>query len=633
MKCKYCGKDNPDDAVLCSECGTELEEAKPKKNLKWLIVLGIVLAGVFTVTAILAIVIAAILYFVPAIKMPSIFNSQNNTAIFDQLDYSLIAAELVNYNDEIVGAYISDVDNDGRQELVEVYEYGEKNRVFDTSDNLVINHYNEEGLAGIEASEYTLMQKFTSNYFETRNYSKLISGYEERLKNVVGDGYRLMESDFDGDGESEFVFIIENFLKRWRNYESNEEYVYIYVIYADGDKNGVVFHSFWQTFTSSPKDSFTVKWDNCMLTLESQYGEYAYFFCNRLENSKDCENSSINETIQKYTYFLDKHLSCDDIRVKQVDVCDVPGSEFTCVYRRGATWYFTVYAVWNGSVIPLYQQYNMDTRAVYLVEIDSKMYMLNYIQNAIGDAYWNEIFGYEYKFWCTRFDNNYMPIDSDERSVSVYDESAHNENTEQFFNLLDQYLNKAIVCVDRYELTGYSVMPNNYVDYTDNINSKYLSISNCDINKRGTVRVDTWLNLREGPSVGYNMILTNPYNPESFVMQTDGSSVTIIDTVNTGNYENPIWVKIQIKYQDKTLIGYSSQRYIDIPNIRHLRVGETFTVKASTNDTGLTWSGNDYSVLDVDYSTGRVTALKPGLVMVSVESDSGLRDSCLIMVD
>ena len=215
---------------------------------------------------------------------------------------------------------------------------------------------------------------------------------------------------------------------------------------------------------------------------------------------------------------------------------------------------------------------------------------------------------------------------------------------EEFFERFNAYIANAVVLSDPYEITGYGSLSQSTGmtthggadGNTDTDNQQaYLNISNCSTSKQGIVNVPetSHLNFRKGPAVSYPKILIDQTDDESFVRQLRGSSVTVIDTVNTGDEENPVWVKIQIKYNDLTLEGYSSQSWIDLPGIRHISVGNTFDIEADTNETSLLWSCNDTSVAQVDSATGVVTAIKPGLVVITVKSESGLSDSCLIMVD
>ena len=176
-----------------------------------------------------------------------------------------------------------------------------------------------------------------------------------------------------------------------------------------------------------------------------------------------------------------------------------------------------------------------------------------------------------------------------------------------------------------------------FSDYVGDYNRPdYVAISNCSTNKSGYVLVDdgdTWLNLREGPSKKYDRVLMDPNDKKSYVKQSLFSPVTIIQPFNTGDEENPIWVEIEINYMDCMLIGFSSQKYIVIPGIRHISVGDSFQIEVETNSDSLYWASTDSAVASVDSSTGMVYANAPGLVLVSVTTDEGNYDSCLLMIE
>ena len=287
----------------------------------------------------------------------------------------------------------------------------------------------------------------------------------------------------------------------------------------------------------------------------------------------------------------------------------------------------------NGRIITFYKQDLDLIGAVYLVKGDGQyLCLLGYYQDIVTIS---QESSNRYRYQVESFDSCYRSnVLSSETVILSYNETPTQEDKD-FFRKLNEYLKEAEICVDSYELTGYSKMQADDSDFTPEESKKYLSISNCSTNKNGTVKVnaDSWLNFRKGPSVSYDKILLNPGDPQSFVKQSVGSSVSVIDTVNTTDPDNPVWVKIQIKYSDKTLIGYSAAGYIQMTDILHLSVGKKFKVAASTNDTGLKWSSNDENVLSIDPDSGEAIAKKKGLVSVKVVSDSGLEDSCLIMVD
>ena len=57
-------------------------------------------------------------------------------------------------------------------------------------------------------------------------------------------------------------------------------------------------------------------------------------------------------------------------------------------------------------------------------------------------------------------------------------------------------------------------------------------------------------------------MLMDPADPDSYVRQAKGSPVTVLETIETEDPENPVWVKIRITYGDRELVGYSSKTYI-----------------------------------------------------------------------
>ena len=95
----------------------------------------------------------------------------------------------------------------------------------------------------------------------------------------------------------------------------------------------------------------------------------------------------------------------------------------------------------------------------------------------------------------------------------------------------------------------------------------------------------------------------------------------------------PDMVKVRISYNGYVLEGFSTQKYIEISGIKHIDVGDKFNVTVDTNDTGVLFKCNDTSVAEIDSRTGKITAKKAGMVLITVTSDSGLEDSCLIEID
>lgn len=500
-------------------------------------------------------------------------------------------------------------------------------------------------------------QHYRSNYFYTSSPKDVISAYQNRI-NSLNNGSRYVTGDYDGDGETEYVFVVAFDTEQWLNaifqIEAGHEYDYSdyenydyrreAYIYADTDEKGVVFHCITLTSVDHGYE-MNVSWENSVLKIEfvvpNSEPIICEYYCDGVEDTRAQIENNGNEyvdAVNRYIKFINNKfqgiLVDNDsvVGVKYADIADYPGKECILVVKGAYESYIEVCTFYCGRAIVLYR-INEHDGSVYLVNVDGKEHILYYSQarfDGVGGG------GSTYCYKTLRFDQNCCPSYRDYYEITIYDNSTPNESHNAFFNGFNSLLSSAKVCLDSYELTGYKYMQDSDINVSGNEQAKYLAISNCNPTKSGLVNiqdVESWLNFREGPSTQYNKILLDPADSKSFVKQAKGSAVTVIDTVNTGDEKNPIWVKIQIKYADRTLVGYSSQNYIDIPNIRHISVGESFTVTANTNDSGLTWTCNDTGVLSIDSSSGAVTGVKRGLVLVTVRSDSGLYDSCLIMVD
>lgn len=498
--------------------------------------------------------------------------------------------------------------------------------------------------------------QYMSNYFYTSTPKDVIDAYTKRVSDLNIGAVHLVK-DCDNDGENEYVFLLKDYAKLWTElaFEKNpygDVFEYIgnlgsfgtALVYADTDDQGIVFHSMMLDYYN-PNDNIEIKWDNGKLWITLNDGYSAPYvmqrFCDSAENARlsiENDENAGRVTIERYI----EHISdpwrggSNDpkpvVKMKYVDICDYPGKECILVVDDYSGSYVEVCTFYCGRAIVLYR-INEHDGSVYLVNVDGKEHILYYSQARFDGI---DGGGSTYCYKTIRFDQNCRPTYNDYQSITIYDNTPPTESHNAFFNGFNVLLATAKVCLDNYELTGYKYMQESDMNASVDVQSKYLAISNCNPTKSGLVNiqdVESWLNFREGPSTQYNKILLDPADSKSFVKQAKGSAVTVIDTVNTGDEKNPIWVKIQIKYADRTLVGYSSQNYIDIPNIRHISVGESFTVTANTNDSGLTWTCNDTGVLSIDSSSGAVTGVKRGLVLVTVRSDSGLYDSCLIMVD
>ncbi len=336
------------------------------------------------------------------------------------------------------------------------------------------------------------------------------------------------------------------------------------------------------------------------------------------------EDGKIDKIIRaKLDDLLDAGYS--NIRYCSADVCETEGEEFLFAGKLNGKYYFSVYCIYDGKAVEIFS--NTDDIAYFLCSKDSKDQILSFSQSQSSN---NGNYTQDYTYSLFYFDAQFAKQEVDYASINVPISSNPGKAENEFFEKFNQYREYIVVCVDPYELTGYDLMYGQTPT-----NKEYLNISNCSTSKSGVVDVysHSWLNFREGPAKSYNKILIDPSNSKSFVKQMRGSVVTILDTVNIADEENPVWVKIQIKYADKTLTGYSSQSYINLYDVKHLSVGDHFMIEAKSSQSALTWSVNDSNVAYIDPSTGEIIAKAPGLVMVTVKDKNGLTDSCLIKID
>lgn len=521
---------------------------------------------------------------------------------------------------------------------------------FDTQEEF------DSAFGKLDANEHTeFYGKLLSKYYSTNNGITLAEKYNQYLSDKFKEDYLFKTEDFDGDGDDEYAYVIKNFAGTWCDNLKTagtdgyimEDYINGLVntgtvfIYADSDENGIVFHTFPvddSAETNSYADTYIdVSWTDGELNAFVNNVSNNFFCMNAdMSNYGELSDNSYEKIGKMFTSFLKRNYYKDVIS-KYISLSDPSGRDLVCVCGASSEFYVSdwvtkIYAVVNGRVFNVYEQDIGRDGAVYITREDGENSLLCYTQSMFRNGSRN---GNSYTYSIKRFDEGYNLQRLNGNTVIVYYDEPPTEEKSEFFTEFNGYLNDAEVCVDSYELTGYSKMITDNSDYFDSNNEKYLSISNCSTNKTGTVNVDegSWLNFRNGASIASDRILLNADDPNSFVKQIRGSAVTVIDTANIEDAENPIWLKIQIKYSDQTLTGFSSKAFIDLPEIKRLSVNDKFTVTAKTNDKGLKWSSSDSDVLTIDADSGAAKAKKQGLVLVKVISDSGLEDSCLIIVD
>lgn len=476
---------------------------------------------------------------------------------------------------------------------------------------------------------------YTSRMYEQVAAAEELSArYAAHLDELGSDVTGAYFGDFDGDGLDESILLAADLLDAWlEDAAGTDEQLAAcrkligktVCMYLDPDGNQTLaVHSF-----CLPEGQTAVKdalWDNGMVQLLQNDGRVVRFIVGSY-GDYHTDTVVLRRIFASFRDYLED-LGYTDVRLRLADVSSAPGRELVCCYSNGNSYSVVVYAIVNGRLHPLYHKQGMDG-AVYLVTYQGADYLLDYSQK-LSDTY-----AQTYSYSLFRFTESYIMEIQDADSLRVEANQGGGSVGSSFFDRFNGYLNSSAVCYDPYSLMGYAVMQETGWEDLGEPEGLYLRISNCGTNKTGVITLqddNSFLNFRSGPSTDYSRVLINDNDPESYVKQVQGSPVTVIMPYNTGDSQNPIWLKIRINYQDQVLEGYSSQRYIRIHGIRYLSAGESFQITADTNDTGLRWYCSDTSVASID-DNGTLTGIQPGLVLVTVISDSGLEDSCLIMID
>lgn len=475
---------------------------------------------------------------------------------------------------------------------------------------------------------------------------EFMSSYYDRLSQFIGKSPRKFFSDIDNDGENEFVILVSGYLDKLLSKlddSSNKSADYIdsvdICVFADYDNNSnnLIVHSI--PIKINPSSVSNVVYDNGMLNLVYFSNGEKITYRKVVGESQFAVNKSgydmdfLRKMCFRYSKYLED-LGYTDVHFAISDFSDSVGEDVICCFSDGDKYFVEVLTLLKSRLHKLYSS-NSDDGATYILNKDSLYHIYRYYQG-ISDSNYTQTYKYE----LIRFDENYKKVIVEQDSANIKS-SEGGEASSNFLENVNKYLNDSFVCYDPYNLTGYYIMSDNInttVDdsYDYDNESTYLNISNCNTSKTGVVTlndVKSWLNFRSGPSTKYKRILIDPNNKKSYVKQVHNSIVTVIEPYNTGDKKNPIWLKVRISYKGNVLEGYSSQQFIDIPGIKHIFVGDKFRVTADTNDTGLRWECNDTNVASINSKTGEITAKKSGMVLITVTSDSGLEDSCLIKID
>lgn len=410
---------------------------------------------------------------------------------------------------------------------------------------------------------------FTTATYDVVYTDSLIAGLDAHFTDQLPNYQGTFTGDIDGDGLEETCFLLPGFMDEWLDpYFSNSS--------SYGGLNSWLITSqfnYHEEHTGfllvDPSETQVTVRSACSLgDLRSAAGSLTYENHILSCGTARCYLPQPGQELVSYAEGISLLMEGDGYHgtfFKQADLADISGTEMVCLSqltRMNNEWMAFVFAMREGLPVTIHVIY-FSNSSCFITRYEDKPALLTYSQSFqnFGD-YWTN-----YTFQLMRFDETGALQQLDSQHISYTKTQEDGTEAAAFFKLLSPYLEKITVLYDPFRISG----------------SQWLSSQDTDAGQPpqepvqdaqeqeaviGFVQVESeesWLHLRTGPGTDYEKVLTNPADPDSFVRQALGSPVTILETIETDDAENPVWVKIRITYQDTEIIGYSSKAYIRIP--------------------------------------------------------------------
>jgi len=410
----------------------------------------------------------------------------------------------------------------------------------------------------------TTAADFTTVTYDAIYTDSLLQGLDAHFREEYTNYQGMFTGDIDGDGKDETLLLVENYMATWLDpYFANDINMEIGAWLVESllrrDVNRSAF------VLADPED------DTLQLKVYCHQGELLgasgsltyedhFLVCGNAR----CYVPTLNQDIHSYSSGITATLSGYGYRnsfMKLTDLADIGGNELLCIAQREAdsAWILFVYAIRDGIPQVIFMT-DLGNNSSFLIDHNGKPALLIYSQQM--QNYGTYRTSYSYKL--LRFDTNGAETELDSHSVSYTKDQQDGTEAAAFFAKLQPYLQKLTVLYDPFELTGQQWLTPEASDQgTPPANPEPETQE--EEAQLGFVQVaseKSWLHLRTGPGINYDKVLTNPDDPDSFVRQALGSPVTILETIETDDPENPVWVKIRITYQGTEIIGYSSKTYI-----------------------------------------------------------------------
>jgi len=412
----------------------------------------------------------------------------------------------------------------------------------------------------------TTCSDFMQLHLESKYRDSAAQGLEDYLSGC--SNYRgKLQGDFDGDDMDESLFILNDPLELWLPQLTSTEYFddqFYYqidfyagrtaVIAVDPGQEDVLISAYCaDNFAFS--DASTVQMEDGLLLIDntplippSGFTQLAALSDFAIGNLYLHLTSQLEQ--QGYTCY-----GCT-----LADVGDTPGDELLYICRQDGQWCLLTFVVLNGRLLPA-GRLLLDNNALYLVKHDGKLHYLRYYQH-VGKTY-DGNYRTEYEYYLNRYDSSGQYQFVDYEFVSYLDNEKDASLVAEFFRCFNQYLTDTVVIYDPYFLLGQQWLAQEDSSFGTVPETQLPETSGDE--KLGFVQIQdpsSFLNLREGPGTDYPTVRMDPNDYNSYIRQALGSPVTILETIETGDEENPVWVKIRIMYQGREFIGYSSMKYI-----------------------------------------------------------------------
>ncbi len=417
-------------------------------------------------------------------------------------------------------------------------------------------------------------QEYTTYTFEARYRDHVIQSLQESLS-ATYSCYTSTQKDVDGDGSEETIISIPEIFNPWaQNAESlhgsdTPEFSVLEHIKRDitdiesGHTAILVISTKGETTTVTACGISENVYDDVQnIDFYSHYFMLGGYTVYASLTAVDLASLSSEERYNVLYAIDNVFVTCGyyDVVYKIADVSDHPGDEVLCFHQEYDGLYIDIISLSDGTINLIEKDY-MGNYSYYLVSHEGKTYILTYSQY-VSSGY-NPTYNYYYNLY--RYGSDEQRIIADSKDVSYSASQSDATSVSSFFTALNVYLEGDLTVLhDTYTLTGKEWMDQSDIDFGERPTSS--TEVPTEEGKLGFVKVyaDTWLNLREGPGTQYDRVLLDPTNPQSFVKQAMGSPVTILEEIETGDPDNPVWVRIRIVYQDQVLEGYSSKRYIKV---------------------------------------------------------------------